>query len=146
MGKQWKWWQTLFSGTPKSLQLVTAIMNLRHLLLRRKAMTNLESLLKIKDITLPTNIQSYGFSSNHVWMWELDLKKAECWRIDAFKLWCWKRLLKVPWTARRFNKSTLKELKPEYSLEGLMLKLKLQYFAHLIQRGNSLEKILTLAG
>ena len=82
--------------------------------------------------------QSYGFSSSHVWMWELDHKEAEHWRIDAFKLWCWKRLLRVPWTARRSNQSILKEMNPEYSLEGLMLKLKLQYFGYLTL--NSLEK------
>ena len=75
--------------------------------------------------------QSYGFSSSHVWMWELDYKKAEHWRIDTFELWCWKRLLRVPWTARSSSQSILKEISPEYSLEGLMLKLKLQYFCHL---------------
>ena len=84
--------------------------------------------------------QSYGFSSGHVWMWELDIKKAECWRTDAFELWCWRRLLRVPWTARRSNQSILKDISPEYSLEGLMLKLKLQYFDHLMWRTDSLEK------
>ena len=89
--------------------------------------------------------QSYGFSSSHVWMWELDyFKKAEHWRIDAFELWCWKRLLRVPWAARRSNLSILKGISPEYSLEGLMLKLKLQYFGHLMRRTDSLEKILML--
>ena len=87
--------------------------------------------------------QSYGFSSSHVWMWELDYK-AECWRIDAFELWCWGRLLRVPWTARRSNQSVLKEISSEYSLEGLMLKLKHQYFGHLMGRANSLEKTLML--
>ena len=87
---------------------------------------------------------SYGFSSSHVWMWELDYTKAECWRIDAFELWCWRRLLRVPWTARRSNQSILKEISPEYSLEGLMLKLKLQYFGHLIWRTDSMEKTLML--
>ena len=87
--------------------------------------------------------QSYGFSSSHVWMWELDYK-AECWRIDAFDLCCWRRLLRVPWTARRFNQSILKEISPECSLDGLMLKLKLQYFGHLMQRTDSLEKTLIL--
>ena len=86
--------------------------------------------------------QRYGFSSSHVWMWELDHKQAERWRTDAFKLWCWKRLLRVPWTARRSNQSILKEMNPEYSLEGLMLKLKLQYFGYLTL--NSLEKTLML--
>ena len=89
--------------------------------------------------------QSYGFSSSHVWMWELDYK-AECWRIDAFELWCWRRLLRVPWTGRRSNQSILKEISPEYSLEGLMLKLKLQYFGHLMRRADSFEKTLMLGG
>ena len=88
--------------------------------------------------------QSYGFSSSHVGMWKLDHKKAESWRIDSFELWHWRRLLRVPWTARRSNQSILKEINPEYSLEGLMLKLKLQYFSHLMQRANSLEKALML--
>ena len=85
--------------------------------------------------------QSFGFSSSHVWMWELTIKKAECCRTDAFELWCWRRLLRVPWTARRFNQSILKEISPEYSLEGLMLKLKLQYFGHLIWRTDSFEDL-----
>ena len=116
----------------------------RHLLLGRKAMTNLDSMLKIQDITLPTKIHlvkamvfplvMYGCES-----WTV--KKAERWRINAFKLWCWRRLLRVPWTARRSNQSILKEISPEYSLEGLMLKLKLQYFGHLMGRTDSLEKI-----
>ena len=84
--------------------------------------------------------QSYGSSSSSVWIWELDFKEAEPWRIDAFGLWCWKRLLKVPWTARRSNQSILKEISPEYSLEGLMWKLKLQYFGNLMWRIDSLEK------
>ena len=84
--------------------------------------------------------QSYDFFSSHVSMWELDHKKAENWRTDAFELWCWGRLLKVPWTARKSNQSILKEISPEYSLEGLMLKLKLQYFGHLMWRDDSLEK------
>ena len=87
--------------------------------------------------------RSYGFSSSHVWMWELNLK-AESWRIDAFELWCWRSLLRVPWTAGRSNQSILKEISPKYSLEGLMLKLKLQYFGHLMWRTDSLEKALTL--
>ena len=90
--------------------------------------------------------QGYGFSSGHVWMWceNWTIKKAECQRIDAFELWCWRRLLRIPCTARRSNQSILKEISPEYSLEGLLLKLKLQYFDHLMQRTNSLEKILML--
>ena len=88
--------------------------------------------------------QSYGFSSSHVWMWELDYEKTEHWRADAFELWCWRRLLRVPWTARRSNQSILKKINSEYSLEGLMLKLKLQYFGHLMARTALLEKILML--
>ena len=88
--------------------------------------------------------QSYGFSSSHIWMWEFLYKKAECRRINAFELWCWRRLLRVPWIARRSNQSILKELSPEYSLEELMLKLKHQYFGHLIHRTNSLEKTLLI--
>ena len=88
--------------------------------------------------------QSYGFSSRHVWMWELDIKKAAHWRIDAFELWHWRRLLRVSWIARRSDQSILKEIHPEYLLEGLVLKLKLQYFSHLMWRTDSLEKTLML--
>ena len=88
--------------------------------------------------------QSYGFSCSHVWMWGLDLKKAAHWRVDAFELWCWRRLLRVPWTARTSNQSILKEISLEYSLQGLMVKLKLQYFVYLMQRTDSLEKTLML--
>ena len=88
--------------------------------------------------------QSYGFSSSHVWMWTFEHKESECQRIDAFELWCYRRLLRVPWTARRTNQSILKEISPEYSLEGLMLKLKLQYFGHMMRRTDSLEKTLML--
>ena len=88
------------------------------------------------------SIQGYGFSSCHAWMWELDHKKAEHQRIDAFELWCWRRLLRTPWTVRRFNQSILKEISSEYSLEGLMLKL--QYFGHLMQRADSMEETLML--
>ena len=88
--------------------------------------------------------QSYGFSSIHIWMWKLVIKKAECHKIDAFELWCWRWLLRVPWTERIFNQSILKEISHEYSLEGLMLKLKLQYFGHLVQRTDSFEKTLML--
>ena len=119
----------------------------RHLLLGRKAMTNLDSKLKSRDITLPANIHlvkamvfpvvKYGYEN-----WTI--MKAEHRRIDAFELWCWRRLLRVPWTARRSDQSILKEISPEYSLEGLMLKLKLQYFGHLMQRTDSFEKTLML--
>ena len=88
--------------------------------------------------------QGYGFSSGHVWMWELNCEESERQRIDAFQLWCWRRLLRVPWTARRSNQSILKEISPDYSLEGLMLKLKLQYFGHQMQRTDSFEKTLML--
>ena len=88
--------------------------------------------------------QSYGLSSSHVWMWELDYKESWVQKNDAFELWCWRRLLRVPWTARRSNQSILKEISPECSLEGLMLKLKLQYFGHMMQRTDSFEKILML--
>ena len=102
----------------------------RHLLLGRKAMANLDSVLKSRDITLPTKVHIVKAMVFAVVMYGCDswtIKKAECQRNDAFKLWCWKRLLRAPWTARRSNKSVLKEINPEYSLEGLMLKLKLQY-------------------
>ena len=138
----------LFWGAPK----ITADADCSHeskrcLLLGRKAMTNLENILKSRDITLPTKVRlvkAYGFSSRHVWMWELDYK--ESW---VPKKWCfwtvmWREFLRVPWTARTSNQSILKEISPEYSLEGLMLKLKLKYFGHLMQRTVSLEKTLIL--
>ena len=119
----------------------------RYLLLGRTAMSNLDSILKSRDITLPTKVclvkamifpvVIYGCES-----WTINI--AERWRTDAFELWCWRRLLRVPWTARRSNQSILKEISPEYSLEGLMLKLKLQYFGHLMRRTDSLEKTLML--
>ena len=93
-----------------------------------------------------TSSQGYGFSSGHEWMWELDCEESWAPRIDAFELWCWRRLLRVPWTARRSNKSILKEIRSGCSLEGLMLKLKLQYFGHLMWRVDSLEKTLMLEG
>ena len=102
----------------------------------------------IKNQTLLCHLRSVlsrlWFSSGHVWMWEFDCKETERWRIYAFELWCWRRLLRVPWTARRSNQSILKEISPEYSLEGLMLKLKLQYFGHLVRRTDSFEKTLML--
>ena len=119
----------------------------RRLLLGRKVMTNLDSLLKTRDITLPTKIRLVKAIVFPVVMYGCEswtIKGAECWRIDAFKLWCWRRLLRVPWTARRSNQSILKEINPEYSLEGLMLKLKLQYFGHLMWRADSTEKPLML--
>ena len=148
MGKQWKQWETFFSWAPKIIADGDCSHKIKRcLLLRRKAMTNLDSLLKRRDITLLTKvcivkamvfpIVRYGCES-----WTI--KKAEHWRIDAFELWCWRRLLRVPWTARRSNQSILKEISPERSLEGLMLKPKLQYFGHLMQRTDSLEKTLML--
>ena len=119
----------------------------RHLLLGRKAMTNLDSISKSRDITLPAKVHLVKAVVFPVVMYGCErwtIKKAEHWRIDAFELWCWRRLLKVPWTARRSNQSILKEISPEYSLEGLMLKLKLQYFGHLIWRTDSFEKTLML--
>ena len=117
----------------------------RHLLLRRKAMTNLDSILKSRDITNKgLSSQSYDFSSSHVWMWELDYRESWAPKNWCFELWCWRRLLRVPWTARRSNQSILKEIIPEYSLERLMLKLKLQYFGHLMRRADSFEKTLIL--
>ena len=127
--------------------MVTAAMKLRHLLLGRKAMTNLDSIFKSRDITLSTKIRLvkamvfpvvlYGSES-----WTI--RKVEHRRTDAFELWCWRRLLRVPWTARRSKQSILKEISRGYSSEGLMLKLKFQYFGHLLQRTDSLEKILML--
>ena len=119
----------------------------RRLLLGRKAMTNLDSILKSRDITLPTKVRLVKAMVFPVVMYGCEswtIKKAEHQRIDAFELWCWRRLLRVPWTARRSNQSILKEISPEYSLEGLMLKLKLQYFGHLMRRADSLEKTLML--
>ena len=122
-------------------------MNLKMLTLGRKVMTNLDSIFKSRDITLPTKVHlvkamvfpvvMYGYES-----WTV--KKAECRRIDAFELWCWRRLLRVPRTARRSSQSILKEINPGISFEGMMLKLKLQYFGHLVQRVDSLEKTLML--
>ena len=146
MGKQWKQWQTLFSWAPKSLQMVTAVMKLRHLLLGRKAMTNLDSTLKSRDITLPTKVHLVKAMIFPGVMYRCEswtIKKAEGRRADALELWCW-RLLRVSWTARRSNQSILKKISPEYSLEGLMLKLKLQYFDHLTSRTDSFEKTLML--
>ena len=137
MGKQWKQCQTILGGSKITADGDCSHEFKRCLLLRRKVMTNLDSILKSRDITLPTKVRLakaivfpvviYGCES---WI----VKKAECQRNYAFELWCWRRLLRVPWTARRSNLSILKEISPEYSLEGLMLKLKLQYFTHLMQK------------
>ena len=146
MGKQWKQWQNLFSGGSK----ITADGDCSHeikrrLLLGRKAMTNLDSILKNRDIALPTNIRLVKAMVFPAVMYECEswtVKKTEHQRIDAFELW-W-RLLRVPWTARRSNLSILKEISPEYSLEGLMLKLKLPYFGHMMLKMDSLENTLML--
>ena len=131
---------------------MTAVMKLKKkkfLLLERKVMTNLDSILKSRDITLPTKVYLVKAMVFPVVMYGCEnwtVKKAERRRIDIFELWCWRRLLRVPWTARRSNLSILKETSPGCSLEGLMLRLKLQYFGHLMQRVDSLEKTLMLGG
>ena len=150
MGKQWKQWQSLFiylGGDAKITADGDYSHEIKKILAPRKVMTNLDSVLKSGDITLSTKVHlvkamvfpvvTYGCES-----WTINT--AEHRRIDAFELWCWRRLLRVPWTARRSNQSILKEISPEYSLEGLMLKLKFQHFVHLMQRTGSLEKMLML--
>ena len=146
MGKQWK--QRLYcSGLQITADGECSHEIKGHLLLGRKAMTNLGSILKSRDITLLTKVHLVKDMVIPVVMYGCEswtTKKAECQRIDAFELWCWRGLLRVPWTARRSNQSILKEISPEYSLEGLMLRLKLQYFGHLMRRADSREKILML--
>ena len=141
MGKQWKEWETLFIYFFGSK--ITADGDCSHeikwcLLLGRKAMINIDSILKSRDITLPTKVRLVKAMVFPLVMF--GWKKAEHWRIDAFELWYWRRFLRVPWTARRSNQSILKEISPEYSLKGLILKLKLQYFGHLMQRTDSLKR------
>ena len=139
------WCDLAAVAAAKSLQMVTAAMKLRRLLLGRKVMTNLDSIFKSRDITLPTKVRLVKAMVFPVVMYGCEswtLKKAEHRRIDAFELRCWRRLFRVPWTARRANQSTLKEISPEYSLERLMLKL--QYFGYLMRRADSFEKILML--
>ena len=148
MGKQWKQWLTLFFWGFK----ITADSDCSHEIKRclfpgRKVMTNLDSILKSRDITLPTKVRLIKAVVFPVVMYGCEswtVKKAECRRADTFELWCWRRLLRVPWTAKRSNQSILKEISPGCSLEGLVLKLKLQYFGHLMQRTDSLEKTLML--
>ena len=142
MGEQWKWWETIFLGSKITADSNCSQEIKRCLLLERKAMTYLDSIFKSRDVTLLTKfclvkamvfpVVMYGCES-----WTI--KKAEHRRIEAFELWCWRRLLRVPWTARRSNQSILKEISPEYSLEGLMLKLRLQYFSHLLWRTDSFK-------
>ena len=148
MGKQWKQWQALFYWASK----ISADDDYSHeikrcLFLGRKDMTNLDSIFKSRDVTLPTKVhlvKAMVFPVVRYGCENWTIKKAEHQQIYSLELWCWKRLLRVPWTARRSIQSILKEISPEYSLEGLMLKLKLQYFVHLMQRTDSFEKILML--
>ena len=150
MGKQWKQCQTLFLGGSQ----ITADGDYSHeikrcLLFGRKVMTNLDSIFKSRDITLPTKVCLVKAMVFPVVMYGCEswtVKKAECQRIDSFELWCWRRLFRVPWTARRFNQSILMVIGPGCSLEGMMLKLKCQYFGHLVWRVDSLEKTLMLGG
>ena len=147
MGKQWKVSDFIFLGSQ-----ITADGDYSHeikrcLLLGRKVMTNLDSIFKSRDITLPTKVHLVKAMVFPVVMYGCEswsIKKAERQRIDAFELWCWRRLLRVPWTARRSNQSILKQISPGCSLEGLMLKLKLQYFGHLMRRADSFGKTLML--
>ena len=150
MGKQWKQCQTFILGGSK----ITADGDCSHeikrrLLLGRKVLTNLDSIFKSRDVTLPKKVHLVKAMVFPVVMYGCEswtVKKAERRRIDAFELWCWRRFLRVPWTARRSNQSILKEISPEISLEGMILKLKLQYFGHLVRRVDSLEKTLMLGG
>ena len=147
MGKQWTQWLTLFFWAPKSLQMMTAAMKLRCLLLGRKVMTNLDSILKSRDITLSSKVHLVEAMVFLVVMYGCEswtIKKAECRRSDAFELWCRRRLLRVPWTARRSSQSILKEISLGCSMEGLMLKLTLQYFGHLMRKADSFEQTLML--
>ena len=145
--KQWKQWQTLYFGLQNHCRWWLQLWNQKTLAPWNKSYDQPTQHIKKQRHYFvnkgPSN-QSYGFSSSHVWLWKLDYKEAEHQRIDAFELWCWRRLLRGPWTARRSNQSILKEISPEYSLDGLMLKLKLQYFGHLMRRADSFEKTLIL--
>ena len=137
MENQWKQWESIFLGSKITADGDGSHKIKRQLLFGRKAMTNLNSILKSRDITLLTKVylvkvMVFAVVTRGYERW--NIKKAEHWRINAFELWCWKRLLRVPWTARRSNQSILKEINPKYSLEGLMLNLKLQYFGHLMQK------------
>ena len=145
MGKQWKQWQTIFLGSKITADSDCSHEIKGHLLCGRKAMTNLDGTLESRDISLPTKVclvNAMLFPVVMYWCESWTIKKAECQSIDSFKLWRWIRLLRVPGTSRRSNQSILKEVNPEYSLEGRMLKLKLQYSGHLKWRANSLEKTL----
>ena len=147
MANRWETVETVSDfiwGAPKSLQMVTAAMKLRRLLLGRKVMTNLDSIFKSRDITLPKKVclvKAMVFPMVMYGCENWTVKKAERRRVDAFELWCWRRLLRVPWTARRASQAIVKEISPGISLEGMMLKLKLQYFGHLMRRVDSLERL-----
>ena len=146
MGKQRQQWQAIFLA-PKWLQMLPAAMRLKDACSLRKVMTNLDSILKIRDITLPAKVHLIKAMVFPVVMYGCEsrtIKKPEHRRIDAFELWCWTRHLRVPWNARRSSQSILKEISPRCSLERLMLKLKLQYFGHLMWRADSFEKTLML--
>ena len=143
----WKQWETILGGSKITADGDCSHEIKRCSLLRRKVMINLDSILKSRDITLPTKVHLVKAMVFPVVMYGCEswtIKKAECRGIDAFELWYWRRLLRVPWTTGISNQSILKEINPEYSLKGLMLKLKLLYFGHLMQRANSLEKTLML--
>ena len=147
MGKQWKLSDFIFLGSKITVDGDGSHEIKRLLLLGRKVMTNLDSVLKSRDMTLPTKVHLVKAMVFPVVMYGCEswiIKKAENPRVDAFGLWCWRRLLRVPWTARRSNLSILKEISPGYSLEELMLKLKLQYFGHLMRRADSFQKTLML--
>ena len=149
MGKQWKQCQTLFLGSKITADGDCSHEIKRHLLLGRKVITNLDSIFKSRDITLLTKVHLVKAIVFPVVMYRCGswtVKKAERRRTDAFELWCWRRLSRVPWTARRSNQSILKEISPGCTLEGLMLKLKLQYFGHLMRSVDLLEKTLILGG
>ena len=147
MGKLWKQWLTLCFWAPKPLQMVTAVMKLRHLLLGRKVMTNIDSILKSRDITLSAKVclvKAMVFPGVMCGCESQRIKRTKCRGIDGVALWCWRRLLRVPWAARRSNQSILKEISPGCSLKGLILKLRLQDFGHLMLRADSFEKTLML--
>ena len=149
MGKHWKQWETIFLGSKINADGDCSHEIKRRSFLGRKVMTNVNSIFKSRDITLPTKVHLVKAMVFPVVMYGYEnwtVKKAEHRSIDAFELWCWRRLLRVPWTARRSNQSILKETSPGCSLEGLILKLKLQYFGHLMWRVDSLEKTLMLGG
>ena len=148
MGKQWKQWLTLyFVGSKITADGDCCNESKKTLAPWKESYDQPRQYIKKQRHDFANkgpSSQGYGFSSGHVWMWELDYKKAEHWRIDALELWCWRRLLRVPWTSRRSNQYILREISPGCSLEGLMLKLKLQYFGHLMGRADSFEKTLML--